>query len=51
MDKNIQEIIKRAAQRYGLKYNKNSDNVTVRSKDGTVKKLSYEDMIKTFKDE
>lgn len=48
MDKTIQELIKETAGRYGLGYDLNSDYPTVLQEDGTVKKITFEDMNNIF---
>jgi len=44
----MQKLIKKLADRYGLKYNENKDNVTVKLKDGTVKVLNKPSICKMF---
>ncbi|MEL3959352.1 hypothetical protein NST17_19550 [Caldifermentibacillus hisashii] len=44
MDKDIQLIVKNAAERYGLEYNEEQKESKVKNKDGTVRKVKKSDM-------
>ena len=44
----MQKLIKKLADRYGLKYDENKDNTTVKFKDGTIKELDDPFMYKTI---
>lgn len=48
MKRDIQEIIKEAATRYGLKYNESQTQPTIRRQDGTVDIISKENFYKVF---
>lgn len=47
--RNLREIVKEVAQRYGLKYDENQSEMIVRLEDGTLRTVSKEDFEKVFK--
>ena len=44
----MQKLIKKLADRYGLKYDENKNNVTVKLKDGTIKELNKPSICEMF---
>ena len=46
----MQKLIKKLADKYELKYDKNKDNVTVKLKDGTIKELNKPSVCEMFDD-
>lgn len=48
MEKDIQDIIRAAAERYGLGYDLNSEYPTVLQSDGSIKVLKNEDISSIF---
>ena len=44
----MQKLIKKLANKYGLKYNENKGNVIVKFKDGTIKELNKPFIFKTI---
>jgi len=44
----MQKLIKKLANKYGLKYDENKDNVTVKLKDGTIKELNKPSIYEMF---
>lgn len=44
----MQDLVKKIAERYGLKYDENQENPTVRLEDGTIKEIKKEDFEKAF---
>lgn len=48
MEKDIQEIIRTVAQRYGLEYDLHSEQATVVQRDGSVKVLEHDDLVSVF---
>lgn len=47
--RDIQEIIREAAERYGLKYDETQENPKRINKDGSITQISKEDFEKAFK--
>jgi len=48
MKKDIQRIVKSAAERYGLGYNPDSEHATVLQNDGSIKTLQLDDLANVF---
>ncbi|RNB59440.1 hypothetical protein EDM57_04675 [Brevibacillus gelatini] len=48
MRKDIQQIVKAAAERYGLGYNPDSEYATVVQNDGSIKTLQPDDLVNVF---
>ena len=44
----MQKLIKKLADKYGLKHNENKNNVTVKFKDGTIKELDKPSICEMF---
>lgn len=48
MKKDLQSIIKKVAERYGLKYDETKEQPTVISENGTIEIISKEKFLKVF---